>query len=264
MSRGSSPTLWSGPPDMTRLSLAHRINNVATRNLPVKLVRARLDRPVASITFDDFPKSAWRQGGPILDRHQARATYYAAGRFCGLTEDGIEYFTPEDLIAIRDAGHEVGCHTFSHQYGTRVSSEALAKDVARNQAFVGDLLGDYPLTSFAYPYGDVSPRTKLLFSSQFPTSRGIHRGVNAGLIDLAQLRAIGLEHKAWNPAAIEQVVAQAVRNNGWIIFFTHDVSETPSPYGATPEMLDHALSAVRRAGVDILPVKHALARAVFQ
>jgi peptidoglycan/xylan/chitin deacetylase (PgdA/CDA1 family) len=246
------------------MNLLHKLNNVATRNIPVKLIRSRLDRPVASITFDDFPRSAWTAGGPILDRHAAKATYYAAGRFCGEHEDGLDYYTPGDLAEIRDAGHEIGCHTFSHQYGTGVASSALTTDADRNQAFIRERLGDYPLTSFAYPYGDVSPRTKRLFSRRFPTSRGIHRGVNAGWIDLAQLKAIGLEHKAWNPPAIERAIAQAVQRGGWIIFFTHDVSETPSPFGATPEMLDHALGAVRKAGIDILPVKHALARAVFQ
>jgi peptidoglycan/xylan/chitin deacetylase (PgdA/CDA1 family) len=246
------------------LSLLRRVNYVATRNIPVKPIHSKLDRPTASITFDDFPKSAWRDGGPILDRYGAKATYYAAGRFCGLTEDGIEYFTPDDLTALRDAGHEVGCHTFSHLYGTGVSSLDLDQDGARNQAFVSGHLGDYPLSSFAYPYGDVSPRTKLLYSNRFPTSRGISRGVNAGWIDLAQLKAIGLEQKAWNPVAIEAAVAQAVQRNGWIIFFTHDVSETPSPYGATPQMLDHALRTLKAASIDVLPVKHALARLVFQ
>jgi peptidoglycan/xylan/chitin deacetylase (PgdA/CDA1 family) len=177
---------------------------------------------------------------------------------------GIEYYTPEDLAQIQGAGHEIGCHTFSHHYGTGVRSKLLAADTDRNQAFVSGLLGDYPLSSFAYPYGDVSPRTKRLFSRRFPTSRGIRWGVNAGLIDLAQLKAIGLEHKAWNPAAIERAVAGAARRKGWIIFFTHDVSEAPSPFGATPEMLDHALACVRAAGIDILPVKHALARVAFQ
>jgi peptidoglycan/xylan/chitin deacetylase (PgdA/CDA1 family) len=246
------------------MSLLSRINDRTTRAIPVKLVRGRLDRAVASITFDDFPRSAWIAGRPILDRHAAKATYYAAGRFCGEYEDGIEYYAPGDLADIRDAGHEIGCHTFSHLYGTGLASAALEQDADRNQAFIRDRLGDYPLSSFAYPYGDVSPRTKLLFSRRFPTSRGIQRGVNAGWIDLAQLKAIGLEHKAWNPAAIERAVDEAVRRNGWIIFFTHDVSETPSPFGATPEMLDHALASVRKAGVDFLPVKHALARAVFQ
>jgi hypothetical protein len=126
------------------------------------------------------------------------------------------------------------------------------------------VLGDYRLTSFAYPYGDVSPRTKLLFANRFPTSRSIRHGVNAGLIDLAQLNAIGLEKRQWNPAAVERAVAEAVRSKAWIIFFTHDIEERPSPYGATPEMLDHALDAVKRARMDILPIKHALARAIFQ
>jgi peptidoglycan/xylan/chitin deacetylase (PgdA/CDA1 family) len=246
------------------LSPLHRINNLATRNWPVKLIRSRLDRAVASITFDDFPRSAWRVGGPILARRDARATYYAAGRFCGLTEDGIEYYTPDDLSEVRAAGHEIGCHTFSHDYGTGLASAALEADVKRNGVFIRDRLGDYPLSSFAYPYGDVSPRTKLLFSKQFPTSRGIGRGINAGLIDLAQLRAIPLEYKAWDPAMIEGAVAEAVRRKGWLIFFTHDISDAPTPFGATPEMLDHALGAVRAAGIDILPVKHALARAAFR
>jgi peptidoglycan/xylan/chitin deacetylase (PgdA/CDA1 family) len=246
------------------MSLPQRLNNLATRHLPVKLVRSRLTRPVASITFDDFPKSAWTQARPILERHDARATYYAAGRFCGQFEDGLEYYDAKDLADIQAAGHEIGCHTFSHQYGTGVASADLERDTTRNQAFVGEILGDYRLTSFAYPYGDVSPRTKRLFSRHFPTSRGIRRGVNGRVIDLAQLKAIALEHQAWRPDAIARAVEKAAVGAGWIIFFTHDVSEAPTRFGATPEMLDHALGCARAAGVDILPVKHALARAVFQ
>ena len=243
------------------MSLPQRLNHIVARHLPVKLIRSRLDRPVASITFDDFPKSAWTRARSILQRYDARATYYAAGRFCGQFEDGLEYYGVDDLVEIQSASHEIGYHTFSHQYGTGIPSVELESDTARNQAFVTEALGDYRLSSFAYPYGDVSLRIKRLFGRRFPTSRGIHWGVNAGLIDLAQLKAIGLEHRAWRPSAIERAVETAMTYNGWIIFFTHDVSDTPSPFGATPEMLDHALSCVRARGIDILPVKHALERA---
>jgi peptidoglycan/xylan/chitin deacetylase (PgdA/CDA1 family) len=245
------------------MSLPQRLNNIVTRHLPVKLIRSRLDRPVASITFDDFPKSAWTRGRSILERHDARATYYTAGRFCGQFEDGLKYYDADDLGEIQSAGHEIGCHTFSHQYGTGIASAELESDTTRNQAFVTEVLGDYRLSSFAYPYGGVSPRIKRLFGSRFPSSRGIRWGVNAGVIDLAQLKAIGLAHHGWRPAAIERAVEKAAACNGWIIFYTHDVSETPSRFGATPEMLDHALSCVRARGIDILPVKHALARAAF-
>ena len=247
-----------------KLSLLHRVNNVLTRNIPVKLVRSRLDRPLASITFDDFPRSSWSEGGPILDRYDAKATYYVAGRMCGQTDNGIAYYEAEDLTNLRDAGHEIGCHTWSHEYGTGVSSPQLDADVARNDGFVREVLGDYPMTSFAYPYGDVSPRTKVLFSNKFASNRGIRAGVNAGMIDLAQLKAVGLEQRSWTPAMVEQAVAEAIERNGWIIFFTHDISDDPSPYGATPAMLEHALETLTVAQVDILPVKHALARTVFQ
>jgi peptidoglycan/xylan/chitin deacetylase (PgdA/CDA1 family) len=246
------------------MSLPQRLNNFVTRHLPMKLIPSRLERPVASLTFDDFPKSAWTRGRSILARYDARATYYVAGRFCGQFEDGLKYYDADDLAEIQSAGHEIGCHTFSHQHGTGVASAELESDATRNQAFVTETLGDYRLSSFAYPYGDVSPRTKLLFGRRFPSSRGIGWGVNAGVIDLAQLKAIGLEHPTWRPAAIEQAVEKAAARNGWIIFFTHDVSDTPGRVGATPEMLDHALSCVRARGIDILPVKSALAQAAFR
>jgi hypothetical protein len=87
--------------------------------------------------------------------------------------------------------------------------------------------------------------------------------VNAGLVDLSQLKAAGVEARSWSPAAIEGLVQAARRKGGWLIFFTHDVSEAPSPYGATPEMLAHALRTVQAAGIEVLPVKHALARLTF-
>jgi peptidoglycan/xylan/chitin deacetylase (PgdA/CDA1 family) len=245
---------------MGNVNLLLRGNNVVARHIRVKPIHSRLVEPVASVSFDDFPRSAWIEGRPILQRHNAKATYYAAGRFCGQFEDGLEYYTADDLRQIRDAGHEIGCHTFSHEHTPGVDSAALHTDTMRDQAFVSDVLGEYRLTSFAYPYGEVSVRTKLLFSRRFATCRGVQAGVNAGLVDLAQLNAIGLEHGGWDPALIESEVEAAVRRRGWIIFFTHDVSDSPSEWGATPEMLDHALSCVREVSIDILPVKDALAR----
>jgi peptidoglycan/xylan/chitin deacetylase (PgdA/CDA1 family) len=247
---------------MSAITYRRRVNNVVARNLPFKPVRSRLTEPVASICFDDFPRSAWMAGRRILQRHDARATYYAAGHFCGQFEDGLEYFTADDLRQIRDAGHEIGCHTFSHERGNGVRSAALDADTRRNQEFVNDVLGDYRLTSFAYPYGVASVPTKLLLSRRFASCRGIHTGVNAGFVDLAQLDAVGLERDWWDPAVIDTEVEAAVRRSGWIIFFTHDVSDSPSRYGATPEMLDYALRRVREVGIDVVPIKDALARMV--
>ncbi len=245
------------------LMLRQRANSLTTRLVPAKWVQSKLRAPIASITFDDFPRSAWTVGGPLLARYGAKATYYAAGRFCGIVEDGIAYYTREDLREVEAAGHEVGCHTFDHRYGSRVGSAALRKEADRNQATLGEVLGDTRLCSFAYPYGDASPRTKLLYARLFPTSRGIRAGVNAGTIDLAQLRSVAIEAKRWDPARIEAWIAETVERTGWLTLFTHDVGDDPTPYGCTPAMLEHALRALSDAGVEMVTVKAGLARVTF-
>lgn len=242
------------------MSFFFRLNAFATRQLPIKLRRLNMDAPLASFTFDDFPKSAWTVGGPILDRFDAKATYYAVGGFCGRTVEGVEQYDEADLLAVHAAGHEIGCHTFSHQHGPSVSSADLRRDVERNAAFFRERLGAAPMT-FAYPYGEVTPRTKALFGKAFPTSRGIRPGVNGAVSDLAQLRAVPLESRSWRAIDVERWVESARLSKGWLIFFSHDVSETPSPYGCTPDMLRHALTCVRDAGIGIRTVKDALAAA---
>ena len=244
------------------MSLIFRANAFVTRHTPMKLVRSHLTRPVASLTFDDFPRSAWTVGGPMLARYGARATYYAAGRFCGAHEDGLDYYDAADLRALQAAGHEVGAHSYAHQMVTSLTCAALRADAARNDDALAPLL-DGRMSSYAYPYGGVSPRTKAVMAARYACARGIAPGVNAGLIDLAQLRAVPLEHRRWAPEAIDAAVARAVEAKGWVIFFTHDVSETPTPFGCTPAMLEHAMARLAKAGVEMLPVRQAMARAVF-
>ena len=123
------------------MGLMRRANNFITRKLPLKLAPCRLERAVASITFDDFPKSAWTVGGPILARFGARATYYAAGRFEGVREDGIDYYDAADLAALQAAGHEVGAHSYAHQMAPRLASQALRDDAERNALALEPRLG---------------------------------------------------------------------------------------------------------------------------
>jgi peptidoglycan/xylan/chitin deacetylase (PgdA/CDA1 family) len=243
------------------MSFVYRLNAFAARRMTVRPVRLNLDRPAASFSFDDFPISAWETGGPILERFGAKATYYAAGVYCGATEGGLRYYDEAALRAVYAAGHEVACHSFSHEHGPTVSSALLADDLDRNAIFLRQVLGDTGPLNFAYPYGEVSPRTKRMAGARFASARGIHPGVNGPTADLSQLRAIPLERRSWSAAEVERWVEAARAAGGWLVFFSHDVSDDPSPYGCTPAMLEHALAATRDAGFDLEPVNRVLARA---
>jgi len=235
-----------------------KLTSLAARKLPVRPARLAGNLAVASITFDDFPKSAWRQGGPVLARHGVRGTYYTAGGFCGRIVDGTVFYDAGDLMALAAAGHEIACHGFGHQPTPTLSTADLTADADCNRAFLRPFLGGEAPVSYAFPYGRVSPRTKRFYAPRFASARGVHPGVNVGRVDLAQLNTISLEIRVWDEAVIEAAIQRVAQERGWLVLYTHDVSETPSPYGSTPAMLDWALGRVAAAGIKVLPMREAL------
>jgi peptidoglycan/xylan/chitin deacetylase (PgdA/CDA1 family) len=246
------------------MTLLSRACNLVTRAIPAKLVKSTLRRPVVSFTFDDFPKCAWTVGGAILGKYNARATYYVAGSRCGTFVDNTQQYSPEDLLALHAVGHEIGCHSFGHRSVPTVSSNEIRADVQRNANFLRQVLGEVTPLSFAYPYGDVDPRTKLLHARLFESSRGIRSGINAGVLDLALLRVVLLHEIECCPELLDMALASARSRSGWIIFLTHDVQAIPGPYGCTPETLERTVRRVLDASIEILPVKNALAFATNQ
>jgi peptidoglycan/xylan/chitin deacetylase (PgdA/CDA1 family) len=240
------------------MNLAHRLSRLVARTVPVKSARLRGSRPVASITFDDFPKSAWTTGGSVLARHGAHATYYVSGNFCGRTVDGTEFYDPADLHALADAGHEIACHGFAHRPASAMDGAALAADTARNEEFLKPFLGHGVPVSYAFPYGDISVRAKRFFAGRYSNARGVHPGVNTGIADLADLRAISIECRSWDDARIVRAIETAKTNRGWLIFYTHGIGDAPSEYDSTPAMLENVLRQLAAARIEVLPMRDAL------
>ncbi|MFC4255981.1 polysaccharide deacetylase family protein [Altererythrobacter xixiisoli] len=238
------------------------VNWRLSRHVPVKTMANQLDRAIASFTFDDFPRSALTMGGSILERHGVVGTYYVAGSMADTEANGIEYYRADDLPDLVQRGHEVGDHTFGHLRVTDHARAALMQDEVDNRRFLNGHLPNVIATSFAFPYGLASLRTKHHFSRQFACARGTGFGINHGTLDLSQLRAVSLERDGpdYDLAAL---LADAKAKRAWIIFYTHDVSANPSAYGSHPDVLERAVTACLEADIEILPVRNALARACF-
>jgi peptidoglycan/xylan/chitin deacetylase (PgdA/CDA1 family) len=177
---------------------------------------------------------------------------------CGRIIDGVAFYDESDLAAVAAAGHEIGCHGFAHQPAPALSDAELVVDATHNREFLRPFLNGIAPQSYAYPFGRVSPRTKRFFASRFQTARGVHCGINIGRVDLAQLNVVSLEARCWNEKIIEANIQRVLHSHGWLILYTHDVSDTPSRYGSTPQMLDWALSRVAAARIEVLPMREAL------
>jgi hypothetical protein len=57
---------------------------------------------------------------------------------------------------------------------------------------------------------------------------------------------------------IDRAFDEAATNNGWLIFYGHDVTERPSPYGCSPDLLNHALESASRRKIPALTMAEAL------
>ncbi len=226
--------------------------------------KLRLNAPVASFTFDDFPVSACDVGGAMLEEAGARGTFFANASFHEQTVDGIPHYRTEHLKKLLASGHELGCHSFHHvRLGTKGAAFA-RQSAEENSAFMKKLLGEqFLMTSFAYPFGDASPGVKRAMARRFSLCRGVRQRTITGDADLAQLSIVSLESRHWDEAVMRATIAEARASRSWLIFLTHDISESPTPYGSTPAMLRTTLGLLKESAVEILTLKAAAAKGIF-
>lgn len=229
----------------------------AARYLAVEAVTIAPPRGVFSLSFDDFPASAWTEAGPVMAAHGVMATYYVCGGLCdGVNMDRDQFRVPY-LQALHAAGHEVGCHTFGHTSALRMDAEALRLSLDANAAWVAERLDGHRMTTFAWPFGDATVSAKRVVRSRFALARGVRDGVNAGREDRALIRSIGLESRRLPGYDLEGLMAEAAERRGWLTAYGHDVSDRPTDYGCTPDDLERVLRLARAAGLDIMPVGEA-------
>ena len=236
-------------------SLLDRISNKLASTHSARQVVSKLTAPVASISFDDIPHSAARVGAPILEAAGLHGTFYMCGGHSGQTFEGRPQHEVSDLIVLAKAGHEIACHTFSHPNVVAINDAERAQDADLNADFVATQVGAAAPVSFAYPFGRVSGRAKSFYAKRFETSRGVYAGVNAGTMDFSELRAVGIESRSHDMGRVRAFIDEAIAKNGWLIFFTHDVDNSPTPHGCRPKDLENVIQALVDAHVGTLPVR---------
>jgi peptidoglycan/xylan/chitin deacetylase (PgdA/CDA1 family) len=108
---------------------------------------------VVYLTFDDGPSTTYtRQILAILDRYDAKATFFVIGRQ-----------TPGAKAVVRAeyaAGHGVGNHTWSHANLRRASAQRFASQVGSTQRVITAATGHAPVC-LRPPMGAVAKNTRL-------------------------------------------------------------------------------------------------------
>jgi len=98
-----------------------------------------------ALTFDDGPSKQNTEAIlSILKEYDIRATFFVIGE--NAEKD------PQRIRGIFDAGHEIGNHTYTHAYLTRLSEEAIKKEILKTQDILFEITGE-KTTIFRPPGG---------------------------------------------------------------------------------------------------------------
>jgi peptidoglycan/xylan/chitin deacetylase (PgdA/CDA1 family) len=236
-----------------RAKLRRRTVRLASRR-PARAPR----RPMLSFAFDDVPASAAVTGAEILERRGLKGSYYVAAALAGTDAPTGRMACADAVRRLAAAGHEIGCHTYSHLDCGQATAQDAVEDVARN----GETLAMWGLprpSTFAYPYGDVAPATKRALAGRFELMRALHQGLITAGADLNQAPSVGVEGPEGEALALRWLERLAGRP-AWLILTTHDVADEPSEWGCTPSTLERLLDAALADGIEVVTVAEGAAR----
>jgi len=209
-------------------------------------------RPMVSISFDDAPVSAATTGAAILEARGLRGTYFISMGLAGQAGPMGDNADGDQVRALAEAGHEIGCHTFSHLDCGQAPAGLATGDVERNLQALAELGAPEP-SSFAYPYGEVSAPAKAALGARYGILRALHHGLVGRGSDLNQAPAVGIEGRD-GEATARRWLKRALAERAWLILYTHDIRGEPSPFGCTPGALERLLDEAMAGGAQVVTV----------
>lgn len=240
--------------------LGARLTNRLIRATPRDAICVPEGEPIVSFTFDDVPDTALHAGASILEAHGGRGTFYIAGGLAGRVEPGRRLIDAQGCRELAARGHEIGCHTFGHADLRHLSRRDLAADLARNARYLDALDPPRGRRNFAFPYNSGSLGKRRQLATRFRTCRAGGEAINRGETDPAFLRAVEIRQPETHARGLTRWIDALAAEPGWLIFFTHDIAPSPTPYGCTPETFEALVAHTRARGCHILSVDAALDR----
>jgi peptidoglycan/xylan/chitin deacetylase (PgdA/CDA1 family) len=238
--------------------MAGDLHRAAIRHFSARTLRLNRHTRYISFSFDDCALSATTTGRAILEDASVRATFYLAGGLANTRDSSPVCFESKAVPELRAMGHEIACHTHDHVALDGLSPGEITAQIELNRKWLSGVLPGYQLESFSYPFGAVSLAAKRVVGRHYQSARSTFEGINSGSVDLLLLRATRVYERLGNLPQLLSLIDTVRDSGGWLIFYTHDVAERPSPFGCTPELFRNVVNASVASGCPVLPVRDVL------
>ena len=184
----------------------------------------------------------------------------------GGTADQQDYVSWKQITQMQKAGHEIGCHTMSHQDLTLLDEPNLHYQLAGCKSELTKHAGT--ISNFASPYGAKSDRTRVAISRYFDSDRNTNGDPTNGVtnadvntpetFDRYNIIGVTVRHDT-TVKQLEELVNFARQHNGWLVLTYHQADdESGSQFGVDTAALDRQLAYLSRSNVRIVTMQEAL------
>ena len=159
------------------------------------------------ISFDDDWQGQYVYALPLLQKYGFTATFYIWVAVVGMRH----HMTWDEVRALSAAGMQIGCHTITHPYLTRVrKDETLRREILGAKQIIESRVG-VPVTSIAYPFGQYNDRVVAMArEAGFTSARSTWPGVvhsQEGLFSLSGL--LRTESETSLVSSMERYISEA-------------------------------------------------------
>jgi peptidoglycan/xylan/chitin deacetylase (PgdA/CDA1 family) len=162
------------------------------------------------VTFDDGFRDVFEHALPILQELGFCSIVFLASEMIGKTNEwqqraGDVTVPLMDEAQIRDwlaAGQEIGSHTRTHPWLTRLSAEQAKEEIFTSKRTLEDKFG-VPVEHFCYPYGDWNASVRsLVQAAGYRTACTTEAGVNGPETSAYELKRFTARYPSRNLKAI--------------------------------------------------------------
>lgn len=182
---------------------------------------------IVYLTFDDGPSANTKKILDILDRYDAKATFFVTG-------NGKEY--NEYIKEAHERGHTIGLHSYCHEYNIIYSSmDAYFRDLTKLENMVEKIIG-YKPRYIRFPGG---------------SSNKVSIKYHKGIMTLLTQKVIekGYQYYDWNGetgdatgnhVSVETLIKNAtVKNDNNIVMLAHDTDAKDTTVQALPAIIQY-------------------------
>lgn len=238
---------------------------VAMRVRPVdqtKQAPRLFHEPLISVTFDDGWQSNYTVALPILQKYGIRTTQYVLSG----VESDPGYLSWDQIRQIKQAGHEIACHSVDHPDLTTLSAIELQHQLVGCQTKVQAEI-DAPVTDFASPYGAENKQTLATIAKYYQSQRNVWGEVDDGIdgydVNIQSLfkpyDIVGYSvENTTTLSDIKKLVAYTQAHNGWLVLIYHQISSNKEEWASTRARLEQDMAFISRSNIRVVTVNQVM------